>query len=752
MSLKEIKYVGIYSLLFSIMNYRINFQFVVAFVVATVAVFVVGVSTQANAQTEPEVEINKVRSVKILNATNTTMNLHWEETDLQRGMYYEISYSNIHETSAGVVESQTNSVALTGLWEGEWYVVRVRATNGDVVGDWSKAVVGTTTFRNTRVKNVQVDFTNQDTVEISWDPVEADGYYRQEDVSPIGYHINWKQQGQSWSRNFRDNSDYSHTLSHEITGLQPATTYNIRVRAYRRGEFGLYGQWSNVFTTQTNTFLNVDPVFMEFSLGLEPSISALLPDVPTAKKLDNVGELLVANQDNGVFDISWDEVDGAEYYEVYYTTSSGNCVDYTQHSSIYHSRQYVQTKGTSLRVRNIPASYVNIASHLKHGVVIVWVRATQGTTSPIIFSDWADACVANSVTPTQQKDIPESNALSLEQAVGQMLLVGFNGGKINAGVTKMIQEVQPGGVVLFDRKNPSNITSPEQVSVLTTEIQAVSPTPMFVAIDAEGGYVNRFKTRYGFPVVVPSAENLGKDSPQETQRIATQLAAELQDAGVNLNLAPVVDVNLNPTGPAIGWLERSFSADPDMVVEHASAFMDGMSEQNIIPTLKHFPGHGSSTEDTHLGVTDVTDTYQQDIELEPYKQIFAQGYNDPVMTAHIVNNNLDSSSTPATLSYAILTDLLRNDLGFDGVIISDDMQMGAIVEEYGSDEAVIGAIQAGVDVILIANFGDQYSLETIYQTRDAIIQAVRNGEISEERIYESVERILELKRRYNLGS
>ena len=177
-----------------------------------------------------------------------------------------------------------------------------------------------------------------------------------------------------------------------------------------------------------------------------------------------------------------------------------------------------------------------------------------------------------------------------------------------------------------------------------------------------------------------------------------------------------------------------------------------MSTQSIIPTLKHFPGHGSSTEDTHLGVTDVTNTYQRDTELEPYRQLLAQGYNNPIMTAHIVNNNLDLTSTPATLSHPILTGLLRNELGFNGVVISDDMQMGAIVEEYGADEAVIEAIQAGVDVVLIANFGDQYSLETIYETRDAILQAVEDGVITEERIYESVERILELKRRYRLGS
>ena len=349
------------------------------------------------------------------------------------------------------------------------------------------------------------------------------------------------------------------------------------------------------------------------------------------------------------------------------------------------------------------------------------------------------------------KVIPPASLLSLKQAVGQMLMVGFDGEHIDQEVQTMLKQIGPGGVVLFDRRNPPNISSPEQVRELTAEIQQTVKIPAFIAIDAEGGYVNRFKTKYGFPVEVPSAENMGKEPAENTRTTAQDLSFELKQAGVNMNLAPVVDVMINPTSPAIGWLERSFSGDPDKVVEHASAFIDGMHSNNIIPTLKHFPGHGSSTEDTHLGVTDVTDTYEQEKELTPYKQLFQQGYNDPVMTAHIVNNNLDQTSTPATLSSVILTDLLRNGFGFEGVIISDDMQMGAIVEEYGLDQAAVQAIQAGVDILVLANNSDEYNTQTIYNIRNAILQAIQNGEISKTRIYESLERILDLKRRYRLG-
>ncbi len=349
-----------------------------------------------------------------------------------------------------------------------------------------------------------------------------------------------------------------------------------------------------------------------------------------------------------------------------------------------------------------------------------------------------------------------AEALSLTEAVGQMMMVGFRGYSIDGEVEALINDVHPGGVVLFDYDVASkgeierNIQSPEQLLALTEEIQSISSIPLFVAVDAEGGLVNRLKEKYGFTLVVPSAAELGTGAAEETERIAGELATEFKDAGLNWNFAPVVDVNVDPESPAIGKLDRSFSDDPAVVSAQAGAFAGGLREHGVIPALKHFPGHGSASGDTHLGVTDVTETYQQQTELAPYETLIADGYDDPIMTAHIVNRNLDPAGRPGTLSHQIITELLRERLGFDGVIISDDMQMGAIVEEYGLAEAAVGALRAGVDIILLANQAGDYDLGRVYEVRDAILEAVNDGTLPEERVYESANRILDLKKRYGI--
>ena len=242
---------------------------------------------------------------------------------------------------------------------------------------------------------------------------------------------------------------------------------------------------------------------------------------------------------------------------------------------------------------------------------------------------------------------------------------------------------------------------------------------------------------------------LGAGTVAATGAAASASAAELHELGINWNLAPVVDVNVFPESPAIGALERSFSAEPEVVAAHAEAFAKAHAAAGVISVLKHFPGHGSAVGDTHLGVTDVTSSFVRDDELAPYRRLIEDGYEDAVMTAHIVNRDLDPSGHPATLSTAIVTGLLREELGFEGVILSDDMQMGAIVEQYSLERAAIEAIKAGVDVILIANQLSDDPTE-VYRVKQAILDAVAEGEIAEDRIYESVERILELKRRYDL--
>ncbi len=346
--------------------------------------------------------------------------------------------------------------------------------------------------------------------------------------------------------------------------------------------------------------------------------------------------------------------------------------------------------------------------------------------------------------------------LTLAEAVGQMLMVGFRGASLDREAAAMLRGIRPGGVVLFDYDAPSkgamvrNITSPQQLRELTSAIQATGDIPYAIAIDAEGGYVNRLKAKYGFTVTLPSAQTLGGGAPADTRRAAEALADSMQDLGLNWNFAPVVDVNIDPESPAIGAIERSFGGDPAVVAAHALAFVQAHHERQIVTALKHFPGHGSASGDTHLGVTNVTDTYRRTEELAPYRTLIDGGYDAPIMTAHVVNSNLDPSGRPATLSHDIMTKLLRNELGFEGVIISDDMQMGAIAAAYGPEEAVLEAITAGVDIVLLANQQGAYDIQRVYRVRDAIVRAVQDGVISADRIYASAARILALKRAYGI--
>ena len=349
----------------------------------------------------------------------------------------------------------------------------------------------------------------------------------------------------------------------------------------------------------------------------------------------------------------------------------------------------------------------------------------------------------------------DAGSLSLEDAVGQMLLIGFRGESLDDETEAMLKEIAPGAVILFDYDGPSggelvrNIVSPEQLKALTAALQQASERPLLIAIDAEGGFVNRLKADYGFEVQLPSHLTLGDGTPSQTASLAGASARQLSDHGINWNLAPVVDVNVFPESPAIGYWERSFSDDPDAVADHAAAFARAHHDHGVVSTLKHFPGHGSAVGDTHLGVTDVTDSFIRDDELAPYQQLIDDGYDDVVMTAHVVNRNLDPSARPATLSRPIVTDLLRGELDFAGVILSDDMQMGAILEEYSLETAAIEAIKAGVDIILIAN-QNTYDIDHVHRIKAAIIAAVERGEISRQRIDESVNRILALKRKYGL--
>ena len=342
----------------------------------------------------------------------------------------------------------------------------------------------------------------------------------------------------------------------------------------------------------------------------------------------------------------------------------------------------------------------------------------------------------------------------LMKKIGQMLVIGFRGTEVNKD-SKIIQDINKynlGGIILFDRDAPSktfprNIIDPEQTKKLITDIKQLSSSDIFVAIDAEGGLINRLKEKYGF-VNIPSPEDMGKEDPELTKEKAIFLGKELKDLGFNVNFAPVVDVNINPDNPVIGYLGRSFSEDPEKVTTYASKFIEGLNQEGIISSIKHFPGHGSSTADSHLGMVDVTKTYKEE-ELIPYQQLIENNYSQMVMTAHIINTNIDPSY-PATLSPLFIQNILRDQLKFKGVVVSDDMHMGAIVDNYGFDEVLVKAINAGCDILIISNNGNTYNENVAKETVETIFKAIKRGEISEDIINKSFERIQNLKQSFEI--
>lgn len=339
--------------------------------------------------------------------------------------------------------------------------------------------------------------------------------------------------------------------------------------------------------------------------------------------------------------------------------------------------------------------------------------------------------------------------LSLEQKIGQLFILGFIGDKVTADhpIVQDIEQRNLGGVILFDRflaaaGNTNNIIDAGQLRTLTTSLQQRATSPLLIAVDQEGGRVNRFKKERGFPVT-PSAVELGKRSDvQPTITSAGQTARMLVDVGVNLNLAPVVDLNLYPENPIIGRYGRSFSADPAVVAAHAGAWINEHRRQGVLSCLKHFPGHGSSRTDSHLGFVDVTETWQE-IELLPYRHLLQSGQAEAIMLGHLFNTKFDAHF-PASLSRATIDFLIRGELHFTGVIVSDDMQMQAITAHYGLADACCLALAAGVDLIIIGNnlAYDPLILSTV---RDTILRGLAKGVITEARVEEAWNRIQKYK-------
>jgi beta-N-acetylhexosaminidase len=332
--------------------------------------------------------------------------------------------------------------------------------------------------------------------------------------------------------------------------------------------------------------------------------------------------------------------------------------------------------------------------------------------------------------------------------LGGLVLAGFHGTEAqgNRDLEELLCRVKVGGIILFAR----NITDAGQIARLTREAtemsRACTGRPLLIATDAEGGQVMRLGPSAGY-TPTPSHQDLGDANDLAmTELEARRIGRMLHEAGINWNLAPVVDVGYNPANSVIVRSARSFGAGPALVTNHARAYIRGMHAEGILTALKHFPGHGSSFADSHLGFVDVTETANRDVEMLPYRALIGEGLADSVMTAHVFNRHLDARY-PATLSSKTIRRLLRQTLRFDGVVVSDDLRMGAIEKHYGLSEAVVMAVRADVDLLLIGSDRLPDGSSAAQTTVAALRAALAAGRLEAKRVSTALRRVDALRER-----
>ncbi|MBX3335108.1 MAG: beta-N-acetylhexosaminidase [Nitrospira sp.] len=320
--------------------------------------------------------------------------------------------------------------------------------------------------------------------------------------------------------------------------------------------------------------------------------------------------------------------------------------------------------------------------------------------------------------------------------IGQLFMIGFDGTTVSPDLASFITEYKPGGIILFAR----NLESAAQIVDLTNELQRCSPhVPLLISIDQEGGRVSRLPKEF---TIFPPCEVLGYcHSSELAYAAAATTAKELKSVGINMNMSPVLDVNSNPLNPIIG--DRAFGSDPRIVSELGLATAGGLQDNGVVACGKHFPGHGDTTSDSHkeLPIVTADRARLEHIEFPPFRQAVANGVAS-LMSAHVVYRALDETR-PATLSPAIIGRFLREELYFDGVVLTDDLEMHAIIDHYGIGDAAVQAIQAGCDMPLICK--DRNGIVAAYY---AVEKAATGGDLSAGRLAQSFARIHRLKERF----
>ncbi|SEA27057.1 beta-N-acetylhexosaminidase [Pelagibacterium halotolerans] len=330
-------------------------------------------------------------------------------------------------------------------------------------------------------------------------------------------------------------------------------------------------------------------------------------------------------------------------------------------------------------------------------------------------------------------------------------MVGFSGDTADAaGVRAVREQIARGeiGGVMYLRTNVDSLAA---VRGINRRLIAARPwLPPFIALDQEGGEIERLTAAVGFGEI-PSARAVASDAPDRARAIYAGLADELARLGFNANFGPVVDLDLNPDNPIIARYQRAFGSDPDQVVALASAFVEAHRDAGIATALKHFPGHGSSAGDTHDGFVDVTGLWQP-VELEPYRAMIDGGLADMVMVAHLFNGDVqggDSRQLPASLSRTWIEGVLRDELGFTGVAISDDLEMGAIRSRFDLHDTVVRAVEAGMDILLFSNTA-AYDPALGSEIHRVLVEEGRADPAFAARIAQSYGRIIALKRKIGI--
>jgi beta-N-acetylhexosaminidase len=374
---------------------------------------------------------------------------------------------------------------------------------------------------------------------------------------------------------------------------------------------------------------------------------------------------------------------------------------------------------------------------------LLWVLPVKTEQEPNPKVDHISLYTKLEEIPNQQENQTISEIISkmnLEDKIGQMILAGIDGTTMDANTKNLISQIHVGGIIFY----ANNFETPEQTVQLVNQLKAGNRSilPLFLSADQEGGRVVRLP---GGLVNFPPNNQIGQvNDPEFSYKVGTLLGHELKEFGLNLDFAPVLDINSNPGNPVIG--DRSFGNNSEVVSTLGIQTMKGIQSQNVIPTIKHFPGHGDTSVDSHLELPIVNKSLMElkELELIPFEHAINDGA-DVVMVAHILLPELDKIN-PASMSKAVITDLLRKQLSFTGVIITDDMTMGAIIEHFDIGKAAVESVKAGSDIILV---GHDYN--NIVKITSSLKTAVENGEISDQRLNESIGRIIQLKRKYSIN-